>query len=174
MLQEGRFGMVDKMFYKNPFLFNKLRIIKFQRTLLMHAVFNEHDDIIRFLLTYDQDFRIVNVDGWNIVHCIVFRLYDDCCVDYLEIVKGNTTNMRYLVYQLDNAGNTPLHVAAQSNNHTAIEWLLCNKANANAKNNSGKLPGQHSKCDNETKKMINRYKGNHYTSSMLNIPSSLV
>ena len=103
----------------------------------------------------NQDFTSVSSVGWNIIHWIVSRLNaDDHCVDYLEIIQGSTSNMSYLINQSSNVGNTSLHEAAYVNNHKAIEWLLHNNANITVRNNSGQRPGEHTRCDNETKELL--------------------
>lgn len=87
-------------------------------------------------------FIMPNNQGENILHFILrhrshlltlipesIQLFDKLLLIHPDMLK-----------QLDNLGNTPLHIATGKGDLAAVKFLLQNKANVNCKNNKGKTP----------------------------------
>ena len=108
----------------------------------MYAVIHAREDIVDFLLGYDQDFAATDGNGWNIIHCIVSCSTGDHSVNFLKKIKIKTS-VTNLINKSNNLNKeTPLHIAAYKNNHKAIEWLLANNVDVSIKNYLGLRPDQ--------------------------------
>ena len=147
-----------------PFLLESLRGYYYdydERTLLMRvAWFHPDVDVFRFLLSFDQDLNIVDEDGWNIAHCIVYSNNDNVSVKMLDLINTKTTNRLFkrMINNLDKRGRSPLQLAARWNIHKTIIYLIENEANINIRDNDNLLPEEHEDCDEETKLIFRRYR----------------
>ena len=119
----------------------------------MNAVVFDDDDVFDHLIQMTQDFSIVNRGGHNIIHRIAsFR---DNKVGESRLNKlSHKTNVKNLINERNNSGQTPLHIAAVWNKHQTIKTLISLGSDVNVRNNNNKLPDEYVWCDDETKRII--------------------
>jgi ankyrin repeat protein/beta-lactamase regulating signal transducer with metallopeptidase domain len=67
-------------------------------------------------------------------------IHDAAKTGDLAKIKALLKDNPDLIFSKDSDGKTPLHVAALMGRRGVAEWLLANKADANAKNNNGETP----------------------------------
>ena len=142
-----------------PFLLESLRNY-YDRTLLMKVAYWPDLDSFRFLLSFDQDLNVANMDGWNIAHYIVFGSRDDNVVELLEMLKTKITKRMFkrLINNVNRYGRSSLHNAAKKNRHKTIIFLIENGANINIRDYHDLLPEEHKRCDEETKQIFRKYR----------------
>uniref|UniRef100_A0A7M5U690 Uncharacterized protein n=1 Tax=Clytia hemisphaerica TaxID=252671 RepID=A0A7M5U690_9CNID len=121
-------------------------------TLLMQAVWLDRFDVFVHLMNYPHDFSPVSNGGWNILHYVGY----DGTVRHLEMFDQQT--IETLIDGRDDANRTPLHKAAEYNNHDVIRWLLAHGADHELKNDDGQRPGEHPYCGGVTKEIIRSFR----------------
>src|ERR1700730_120652 len=68
------------------------------------------------------------------------EIHDAAALGDLGKVKALLRDDLALVFNRDNTGSTPLHLAAFKGHRDVAEWLLANKADVNARMNAGATP----------------------------------
>ena len=159
ILRKKRYDVMKEMIEDIPFLLESLRGYDDATLLMSVALFKTDVDLFRFLLSFDQDLNIVNEDGLNIVRYIVIGDVN-VVVEKLDVLTTKTTNILFksLINRLDKYGQSPLHRAAELNNHKTIIYLIENEANLNIRDNKHRLPEEHEDCNEETKLIFQRYR----------------
>ena len=120
------------------------------RTLLMIAYWN--NDVFDYLIKKPQDFSIVSLYGWNIIHHIVLYGNEKCESQLIKL--SQKTNVESLINKRNVNGDTPLHHAARKNKHRTIARLISMGSDVNVRNNLNKLPDEYDWCDDVTKRII--------------------
>ena len=123
----------------------------FGGSLLMWVVYN---DAFYHLLNISQDFSVVDKDGQNIVHWIAYSSYVDDVRSRRLMKLSQKTNVESFINIKDRDGQTPLHCAADNNHHRTIETIIKLGGDVNLKNDDNKLPDEHYRCDDETRRII--------------------
>ena len=122
-------------------------------SLLMDVVRND-DDAFDHLLNITQDFSVVDEVGMNFVHRIAYwGRVDDVRSRWL-MKLSQKTNVESLINRKDRRGQTPLHCAADNNDHHTIETIIKLGGDVNLKNDRNQLPDEQDPCDDETKRII--------------------
>ena len=155
MLRDKRFNEVSNIITKKPHIINSMRGDG-NRTLLMEAALNKRKDCVLFLLNQPHDVSVVDDDGYNVLHYIVFYNYDDDAIELLECL--HISQLNNIINQQDKHKRTPLHYAAINNRHKSIRWLLNHGADTSLKDLYGRLPDEHDRCDDETKRIIRAHR----------------
>jgi len=156
MLDCNEFEVVEKMINEIPFFLISFRGVN-DRTLLMYAAVSSSVYPFPFLLAFEQDVTVVDRNGRNIAHYVVYR-NNLFFVKNFEYLKRRTSRQAFhrLLNHVDTYGCSPLYHAARWNMHEAIKYLIQNKVNVNVRNNKGQLPEENKKCDEETKWLIRK------------------
>uniref|UniRef100_A0A7M5V1G5 Uncharacterized protein n=1 Tax=Clytia hemisphaerica TaxID=252671 RepID=A0A7M5V1G5_9CNID len=118
----------------------------------MLAVWKDRFDVFVHLMNYPQDFSLVYNDGSNILHWV--GVVGE--VRYLEQFDQQT--IETLIDGRDEDNDTPLHRAAQLNNHDVIRWLLAKGADHELKNKAGQRPDEDDECDGVTKEIFRSFR----------------
>ena len=153
LLRDKEFEKFDEIVRIHPQIINSLRDNDYD-TLLMDVVHDDDDDdVFDHVINLRQDFNVVSKRGLNIIHHIA--LSNDDGRGARRLIKlSNKTNVGSLINQQDVYGDTPLHIVAQWNNHQVIKLLIEFRCDVNVRSNVNKLPEEHSRCDEVTKKLI--------------------
>ncbi len=94
-------------------------------------------EIVRAFIRNGADFKARNAEGKNAIMLLVE--YDDNREDVKSLIKQlNAQGID--INQVDNAGNTALHLACQKNNISGVKFLLLLGADTKIKNKEGKTP----------------------------------
>ena len=121
----------------------------------MRVVWND-EDVFNYLINFTQDFSVVNEDGYNIVHCIALSSLDVDVCSRMLMKLSEKTNVESFINNKDDDGRTPLHFAASNNHHRLIETIVKMGGDVNMKDNDNQLPDEQDRCDDETKRIIQR------------------
>uniref|UniRef100_A0A7M5XMV2 Uncharacterized protein n=1 Tax=Clytia hemisphaerica TaxID=252671 RepID=A0A7M5XMV2_9CNID len=151
ILLEKKFAKFEEIFRQKPNIVNSLRDDD-GYTLLMDAVWKDRFDVFVHLMDYPQDFSLVDTDGHNVLHFVG----GNGKVRHLEQFDQQTIEM--LINGRDRLNRTPLHFAAEYNNHDVIRWLLAKGADRELKNIYRQRPDEHDKCDGVTKEIIRPFR----------------
>ena len=145
------------MFNEQPSLINSLRDDD-DKTFLMKACMRKDVDEFSKVLAFEPDLSCVENDGWNVLHCVGF-ISDDVACEMLSLVSSyNMNETKQLLNKKDKHGHTPLYLAARKNHHRRLEMMLTMGGDVNIKNNYGELPDDDEDCDDETKRLIRKYR----------------
>ena len=90
------------------------------------------ENLIRFLVQHNADVNIQNIDGYTLLHLLVFKNDENRCRWLLEHNAD--------AYIQDNNGYTPLHRAVMNGAVNLIELLLEHKADVNIQHKYGFTP----------------------------------
>ena len=139
-------------------------------TLLMKAAIDKKLEIFKFLASKPHDMAVVNDDAsrWNVLHFIVLHNDDGVAFEMMKCLDTTTQLLKNGAIISTDGGSssdainqqtstnqlTPLHLAAHVNKHRSIEWLLSEGADPLVTNSCGQCPGQNSRSDSETKRII--------------------
>ena len=157
ILEQKDLQRCDRMLKANPQLLNTLRD-SYNCSLLMTAARNGERNLFSRLLDHPQDISITNSAGLNIFHCIATHRNEEWWFDEVKRKINNANELKELLDKKNRSDWTPLHCAARSNNHRSIKWLLTNAADVNTTDNGGRFAGQHSRCDDETKRIVGEHR----------------
>ena len=117
----------------------------FGRSLLMWVVYN--DDAFDHLLNITQDFSVVDEDGQNVFHRIVYSFVDDDVRSRRLMKLSHKTNVD-VINRKDSLEQTPLHRVAYYNHHRAIETIIKLGGDVNLKDRWGQTPLHHAARNN--------------------------
>ena len=149
--------VVELMVKETQFLLESLRG-ESEATLLMDSVLSSKISNFEYLVQLDQDFSVVDDNGWNIVHFIVFASKDES-EEMFRMFEKTKPDFAILINQFDNTGHAPIHYAAGYNNHTAIKTLFENGADMNLRSQKdNELPEEQKGCDEETIRLMQHYR----------------
>ena len=76
MLDKRKFDKLSSLLTQQPNIINSLRD-EDDETLMMYAADNRRKDCVNFLLKKPHDVSVVDEDGWNVLHHIVWYNNDD-------------------------------------------------------------------------------------------------
>ena len=119
-------------------------------------VVDDDEDAFNYLINFTQDFSVVGEDGWNIVHCIASSYRDDDVGSRMLMKLSEKTNVESFINNKHHYGRTPLHRAARNNHHRLIETIVKLGGDVNMKDYDNQLPDEQDRCDDETKRIIQR------------------
>ena len=157
MLKNMRFNEVSNIIAKKPHIINSMRGRYGNRTLLMEAARNRRKDCVVFLLNQPHDVSVVNDGGRNVLHFIVRYNDDDDVIEMFKCLDISQLNNN-IINQQNIIKQTLLHYAAWYNKHKTIRWLLNHGADTSLKDRDGLLPGESSRCNDKTKRIIRSYR----------------
>jgi ankyrin repeat protein len=135
-------------------------------TLLLYAISDSNSNIYKYFLENGANYNLVNDEGENIIHAIVFSGETE---RFLEVISNYKVNINHQAkdgatplllaisiekYDLaillikagadvnlsDNEGLTPLHLACQEGNQELVNLLIEKNANLKAKTKAGNVP----------------------------------
>jgi len=135
-------------------------------TLLMYAISDDKTDIYKFFLKNNANIELVNDEGENVLHSIVYSGDTSRLIYFLDNYKfdinrkslegvsplllstflGKLKMFDLLLYYnanvsiADNFGNTPLHIACSLGYMQMVKKLIELGSNINLKNQNGNLP----------------------------------
>ena len=155
MLDKRKFDKLSSLLTQQLNIINSLRSEN-EETLMMYAAGINRKDCVNFLSKKPHDVSVVDVNGWNVLHFIVW-CNDDNAIELLKCLDVSQLN-KNIINQQDKFKRTPLHYAAIENKHKSIRWLCEHGADASLKNNLGKRPYEYERCDEETRRIILQYK----------------
>ena len=156
MLKDNKFDDVSRIINKQPNLINSMRD-EWGWTFLMYAARKHRKDIVGYLSNQQHDLSVVNDDGLNVLHCIVACNDDDVAFEMLNSLEISQLNDDVINKQgIDK--RTPLHIAAEMNNHKSIVWLMDQGASRWLEDVDGWRPGEYRVCSDETKNIIQNFK----------------
>ena len=121
----------------------------------MKAARIKRKDIVGYLLNQPHDLSVVDDDGWNVLHCIVWCNDDDVAFELLKSLEISQLNDDVINKQ-DNYKDTPLHLAAMFNKHKSMVWLMDQGADRSLKNVRRQRPDEYG--SDETKNIIRNFK----------------
>lgn len=157
MLEQQDFDRFEHLLREIPEFLDSLRDSE-SNSFLMKAVCDGNKDVFRRLLSYPQDFSIVDRENWNVFNWVSLKQNNE----WFEMLKEKMVRPHDLIQLINQKstifGQTPLHCAAGNNNHKAIKWLLENQADVNERNNEGKLADRYTRCDEETKRLFRDFR----------------
>ena len=156
MLKDKKFDDVSRIIKQQPNLINSMRSGS-GWTFLMNAAYNKRKDIIEYISNQQHDLSVVNVNGYNVLHLIVWRNDDDVAFELLNSLDISQLNDDVINKQ-DIYKHTPLHIAACKNKHKSIIWLMDQGADPSLKGVYGLRPDEHRRCSDETKNIIRNFK----------------
>ena len=143
---------------KTPQLFNSLRYGGLSnRTLLMESAVKNNMKLFEFIAQQKLDVSVVDVFNDNIFHHVVCYNTDEQSMKMLNLLINTTDDIKSMINQQNNSKRTPSHWAAGKNRHRSIEWLIRHGADVHMKDFQGNRPDEHSRCDDETKNIIQRF-----------------
>ena len=154
MLKNQQFEKVAKLLIKYPDIINSLRD-EHEQTLMMEAAY-KRKDCVKFLSKIPHDISVVDDEGQNVLHYIVWYNDDDDAIELLKCLDVSQLNYNIInkqtIFQL-----TPLNHAATRNNHESIRWLLNHQADVSIEDVGGLRPDEQDECDEETKRIFRQY-----------------
>ena len=153
MLYERKFDKLSSLLTQQPNIINSLRD-EYELTLMMNAARNQRKDCLNFLSKKPHDVSVVDENGWNVLHHIVWWNDDDDAIELLKYLDVSQLN-KNIINQQNIFKRTPLHFAAMDNRHKAIRWLCEHGAYASLKNVRDNRPYEYG--DEETRRIILQY-----------------
>ena len=155
MLKDNKFDDVSRIINKQPNLINAMRGYE-GKTFLMKAANYERKDIVGYILNQQHDLSVVDDDGFNVLHFIVYN-DDDVAFEMLNSLDISQLNDDVINKQ-NKYKRTPLHYAAVMNKHKSMVWLMDQGADPSLKDDYGERPGESRGCSDETKNIIRNFK----------------
>ena len=135
---------------------------------LHYASFHGNVDIIKYLINYGADIKVLTGRKLNVIHyaaqgnkpnsLVYYYLFHKNEIDLEKVDNGGSTPLHWASFsssvelsmyllnygvninKKDKNGNTPLHLAVIKNSYKMVQKLLQNGANANIKNNENRTP----------------------------------
>ena len=102
---------------------------KDEYTALHRASYNNHIEVVKFLIECGADINASTIDGWRPIHCAAKWAHVD--VVRLLVSKGADVNAASA------GGNTPLHLAAgNKDSRQFFDYLMFKPENVSINNNS--------------------------------------
>jgi len=155
--QNGDLAMVEQLIKAKPALVSSRYYIGTHWTPLQVAAAGGHKDVAAFLLACGADINATDDDGQTPLHYAALHgrrdvvelllaskaevnVFDAAAVGDLARVKAMVQANPDLVFSKDYLGFTPLYWAACAGHKDAMEFLLANKAEVNAKGKGDATP----------------------------------
>ena len=157
MLFDNKFDDVSRIIKEQPNLINSMRGYEGWTFLMKAAVYNRKD-IVEYLSNQQQDLSVVDDDGWNVLHAIVWWNDDDVAFEMFKSLDISQLNDDVINKQNNIHERTPLHLAAWKNRHKSIVWLMDQGADPSLKHVYGQRPDEDYWCSDETKNIIRNLK----------------
>ena len=135
---------------------------------LHYASFHGNVDIIKYLINYGADIKVLTGRKLNVIHyaaqgnkpnsLVYYYLFHKNEIDLEKVDNGGSTPLHWASFspsvelsmyllnygvninKKDKNGNTPLHLAVIKNSYKMVQKLLQNGANTDIKNNENRTP----------------------------------
>ena len=122
MLDERKFDKLSSLLTQQPNIINSLRDEgELEQTLMMYAAVKKRKDFVNFLLKKPHDVSVVDKNGRNVLHYIVW-FNDDDAIELLKCLDVSQLNKKIINQQTNNK-RTPLHFAVWTNKPKSLRWL---------------------------------------------------